>query len=51
MAGRDAAGLATALDSLDSAAQARLAAVATEVLAPEGDGAEVVGAVLQAIRG
>ncbi len=51
LAVRDAAGLAAALDSLDSAAQARLAAVATEVLAPEDDGAEVVAAILQAIRG
>jgi 3-deoxy-D-manno-octulosonic-acid transferase len=47
----DAVSLANALQGLDGAAQTRAAAVAAEVLAPEGDGAEVVAAILQAIRG
>ena len=47
----DGPALAAALRGLDAAAQARLAATAAEVLAPDGDGAEVVGAILQAIRG
>ena len=47
----DGPALAAALRGLDAATQARLAATAAEVLAPDGDGAEVVGAILQAIRG
>ena len=47
----DGRGLAQALRGLDAVAQARLAGVAAEVLAPEGDGSEVVGAILQAVRG
>lgn len=47
----DAAELARALQGLDGMAQARMAAVAAEVLAPEADGAEVVAAILQGIRG
>ena len=48
---RDGAGLSAALGALDATAQARLAGLATQVLAPEGDGADVVGAILQAIKG
>lgn len=47
----DPAALAGALEGLDATAQARCAAVAAEVLAPEGDGAEVVAAILQAVKG
>lgn len=47
----DGPGLARALQGLDGAAQARLAAAAAEVLAPEGDGAAVVAALLQTLKG
>ncbi len=47
----DPAALARALDGFDAAAQARCAALATEVLAPEGDGAEIVAAILRAVKG
>lgn len=43
--------LAQTLRGLDGVAQARLAGIAAEVLAPDGDGAEVVGAILQAVKG
>lgn len=47
----DPASLARALERLDTEAQARCAAVAAEVLAPEGNGAEVVAAILRAVKG
>lgn len=47
----DGAGLAAALGGLDAARQSRLAAIAAEVLAPDGDGTEIVAAILQAVRG
>lgn len=47
----DAAGLAAALAGLDGGRQAGLAAIAAEVLAPDADGAEIVTALLHAIRG
>ncbi len=47
----DPPALARALDGLDAAAQARCAAVAAEVLAPQGDGAEIVAAILRAVKG
>lgn len=47
----DAAGLAAALQGLDAGAQTRLAHIAAEVLAPEGDGAAIVAQILQAVRG
>lgn len=47
----DRAGLARALQGFDPTAQARCAAIAAEVLAPEGDGAAVVAAILQAVKG
>jgi 3-deoxy-D-manno-octulosonic-acid transferase len=47
----DSETLARALDTLDAAAQARLAKIAAQVLAPEGDGAEVVAALFQWLKG
>lgn len=51
LAVRDSAGLARILNSLDAAAQARCAAVASEILTPTDNGAEVVAAILQAVKG
>lgn len=47
----DAAGLARALQGLDAPSQARMAKLAAEVLAPQGDGAEVLAVLLRAIKG
>lgn len=47
----DVADLGRALAGLDDAAQTRLARTAAEVLAPEGDGSEVIAALLQALKG
>ena len=47
----DAAGLARALQSLDAPAQARMAAAASEMLAPEGDGTEVLAVLLRSLKG
>lgn len=47
----DPAALARALEGLDAATQAQCAAVAVEVLTPQGDGAEIVAAILRAVKG
>ena len=47
----DGAELARALQGLDGKAQARLAGLAAEILAPEADTSAVLGAILQAVKG
>lgn len=47
----DAAGLAEALQGLDAPTQARMATCAAEVLAPEGDGAELLEVLSRTIKG
>jgi hypothetical protein len=36
---------------MDATAQARLAKIASQVLAPQGDGSEVVATLLQRLKG
>lgn len=48
---RDGQDMTQALKGLDEGAQTRMATIAAQVLAPEGDGAEVVAAILQALKG
>lgn len=47
----DAAALTKALEAMDATAQAQLAKIAAQVLAPQGDGSEVVAALLQRLKG
>jgi 3-deoxy-D-manno-octulosonic-acid transferase len=47
----DGTALARALGTLDATAQARLAKIASQVLAPQGDGSEVVASLLQRLQG
>jgi 3-deoxy-D-manno-octulosonic-acid transferase len=46
----DAAALTKALEAMDATAQAQLAEIASQVLAPQDDGSEVVAALLQRLK-
>jgi 3-deoxy-D-manno-octulosonic-acid transferase len=47
----DGDALTKALEAMDATAQARLAKIASQVLAPQGDGSEVVATLLQRLKG